>query len=929
MNRLTRRVPASLAVASVLFCAAAPLSARITGEAFKGSPFGIGTVTVPLSAADSEVVATRGYQLLEKNRRAVYPVFTQGVARRIFNALLGGGGSDSTLKVMFLFKGDEPLDLTVVTSRAHEVRVEPRTIRPNIFRVRMQTWWREYNAAARQQAKEGDYPPIIETYLTTMLGARLGFKPPLFSRTGQKDSDELQQTLKLLTGAESLHYSVIRDTVLGRSGLGDVADRPVPANIAWGPPADAAADADVAIEPIAMHVPAECLYIRFGTFDNFLWYQRLGDEYGGELNRMIRLRGHDAGMNRKIERQLQLKTTKAAELFGSRVVADVAMIGRDMFMREGAAIGMLFQSKNGLFETQTRGDRRAALNKLKDQGATLKELEIAGQKVTLLSTPDNQVRSFYAVDGSFHLVTSSRAMVERFFEVGEDKDALGQSAEFRHARTLMPIARDDTIFAYISTAFLRGLVSPQYQIELSRRMQAVADIELLQLASLAAQAEGMPHEDIEDLIASGFLPRGFGVRPDGSTLTIQEDGRIFNSLRGARGSFLPIPDVELTGVTAAEEAMYARRAEYYAQNWKQMDPLMVGFKRFWLDEEKAVERLVVDANVSPFGEEKYGWITSILGPPTKERVTLAPGDIVNVQASVKGGLLLPSIPPHTLFLRIQDIAPPATDLRPTGFFKMLEILQTTPGYLGAFPKPGFLDLLPFNLGGTFADAAGFSSLPFGVQRWQGGGFSLLSFDRGILAHVAPALRPEPTKDPAQIRITVGDLSRSKLVPLINSLNYQRAYQTTMGNVRMMHALTHQLQVPREQALETAQRLLNVNLVCSLDGGYELSDASGVLLWQSTRWSDHHAHTLPADYRAPILGWFRGLDAGLSKLGDRMIVHAEIDMQRKQAESVGLTLPKFSLFGNKNKERENSKSDPKPENLPIPPAKPQPSIPRGF
>ena len=34
----------------------------------------------------------------------------------------------------------------------------------------------------------------------------------------------LNVNLKLLAGAESLHYATMRDTILGRSGLGDVAD---------------------------------------------------------------------------------------------------------------------------------------------------------------------------------------------------------------------------------------------------------------------------------------------------------------------------------------------------------------------------------------------------------------------------------------------------------------------------------------------------------------------------------------------------------------------------------------------------------------------------------------------------------------------------------------------------------------------------------
>ena len=142
----------------------------------------------------------------------------------------------------------------------------------------------------------------------------------------------------------------------------------------------------------------------------------------------------------------------------------------------------------------------------------METVSIAGHDVSFLSTPDNRLRSFYAVDGEFHLVSTSQAIVQRFYEAGQGKNALGASTEFQLARRDMPLTREDTIFAYHSSAFFSHLLSPRYQIELTRRLQAVADTELLQLASLAATAEGVAGDSLAELIAGGFLPRGFGVR---------------------------------------------------------------------------------------------------------------------------------------------------------------------------------------------------------------------------------------------------------------------------------------------------------------------------------------------------------------------------------------------------------------------------------
>jgi hypothetical protein len=312
-------------------------------------------------------------------------------------------------------------------------------------------------------------------------------------------------------------------------------------------------------------------------------------------------------------------------------------------------------------------------------------------------------------------------------------------------------------------------------------------------------------------------------------------------------------------------------------------------------DDQGRERLVIDAHVSPFAEEKYGWITSLLGPPTRVRIQPAPGDVVTVQAVVKGGLLLPDIPLHHLFLGVQDNEP-LTDLPPPGFLRALAILQTTPGYLGAWPKPGFLDLLPFELGGRTTDSFGYSQLPFGVWRRQWDAFSALAFDPKLLAFVTPHLKPLEADNEAQIRIHVADLSQAKLRSWVNSLNYSRAYQASLGNAKLLHALSQQLGVPRDQALLVAEQLLDAKLVCTLEGEYGLNEHPGqIALWESTEWPNARQIARPADYQAPLLEWFRGLDSELTKYGDRLVVHSELDLQRKPTEP-SVQLPFFNLFG---------------------------------
>jgi hypothetical protein len=305
--------------------------------------------------------------------------------------------------------------------------------------------------------------------------------------------------------------------------------------------------------------------------------------------------------------------------------------------------------------------------------------------------------------------------------------------------------------------------------------------------------------------------------------------------------------------------------------------------------------LVIDANISPLAEEKYGWLMAMIGPPTDVRIVTPPDELISVQASLRGGPFAPGVVPHHLFLGVRDV-PPNANLQPQGFLEMARLLHETPGYLGSWPKLGFLDMLPFGLGGGEPDPNGFSRLLLGGWRWQGGDFSMLSFQREVLERTIADLRVEPTENPAQIRAHIGDLSQSNLARWLSFQSYERATQTSVGNAKLLQAMSQQLRVPRAEAMQKTEDLLNAKLVCSLDGKYELiAQGDAPPTWRSTEWPVA-GQSFPADYSAPILGWFRGLNADLTKYGDRLVMHAELDMQRAPDEQLRLELPLFNLFG---------------------------------
>ncbi len=493
--------------------------------------------------------------------------------------------------------------------------------------------------------------------------------------------------------------------------------------------------AEVKIEPIALRTPAECLYIRFGSFDNFLWMQDTLAKWGGDAQNLVALRGLDRGMSARMEKQLVLKQTAISRMLGGTVIADVAIIGGDMFFNEGASYGLLFQARNNFALSTSFSQQRS--ERISAGGATEEKITIAGHTVSLLTSPDGAVRSYYASDGDFHLVATSRWLVERFLATSKSKGAgsLGGSDEFRHARRIMPLERDDTVWLYFSDAFFRNITAPKYRIEMARRLQAVADIELVQLARLATAAEGRPGEQIEQLVAGGLLPAEFGPLPDGSH-TVLRGGKVYDSLRGRRGSFLPVGDVPVERATRAEVSEYGKFADFYRDQWGRLDPIIAGVKRTSLKDNR--ERVVVDVLMTPFAPQHFDTLRKWLGPADAQRLAPVAGDMAAVD------LVLTR---QRMFAGLRDVGPPTVG-GAMGWFPLGKIRDFLVGYVGSTGELGMLNIL--NLGiPPGSDPNGYAISPLGGWRRQWGEFTVFSFQRDMLETVVPQLRFEPAQRPAK------------------------------------------------------------------------------------------------------------------------------------------------------------------------------------
>jgi hypothetical protein len=896
-------------------------------EAIAGAPFGVGRLSIRLPDARPGFFGERDFTLTDAQGRVFYAAFDFQPVRAILREVLN---RPQTVTVHFLFTGNEPLDLELFAPSAVRMRVVPRRDPVAHDRLLAQ-WWEQYTDAATRAARTDEYPQLVDSYLLSMLSQRLELPPTQIDRRLFPQPD-LDESLGVLLGTESIRLKV-QDEVMSGPNRPAGADQPLPTPAAF-PEVIAPDVKDVKIEEIALHVPEECFYVRFGNFPNYLWFSRLLTEFGGELRNLVAMRGLDYQLNMRQEQQLALKESALAELLGPQVIADVALIGHDMFLREIAAIGILFQARNNFgLSADIRSQRAAALAANKDAEETT--IEVAGNKVSFLSTPDNRIRSFYAVDGDFHFVTSSRTLVQRFYEAGAGKGALGKSAEFRLARSEVPLEREDSVFAYLSSAFFENLLSPHYRIEMTRRLRSAAEIDLVRMARLAATNESRPHDTIDDLVRGGFLPPGVGERSDGTGLVLLENGDVADSLRGRLNSFTPVADIAFDTVTPAEARDYRRFADSLQTRWQRIDPIVVAAKRF-AGEAPQFEQVALDVRMTPLAADNYSMLMNFVGPPSIDRMAPLRGNVATVEAVTRGR------GPESvhLYAGVLDTGVPfnfADDLL-GGLRAMLNLKF----YFGGWPNAGMFSF--FGLRDDLpVDRNGFGRPTALLWQRTDGPFVTGSTDPDVLADVTPRFRIVEAERPAQLWLQLGDLNRSELAALINGYGYFRARQITGGNLRFMHRLTTQLGVAPQNAQTVAENLVGGQLVCALGGELKLDQPRGGLAtWYSTGW-DRDASRLitavPRGFTTPPLDWLRGaqLDAALTP--QELSAHAIVVMHRRapptaiaptagaapETESILPAFPFKGLdwFGGKKDNGETEKSSDKPSAKPSPDTKKQP------
>lgn len=842
----------------------------LEATAVPGEPFGVGRVELELPRELlPPVLGVEGVRIVERNGRVLYPAIELRPVRTLLRNVLD---RPAKATIYFLFRGSDRLELAIEGVGRVPLALTPRRDSRG-HRELLEEWWEEYARRPGVLKAEPDYPLVVDNYLQSMLAYRL--RLPLRAGDAEPSLEErLVAELGLPFGSERQRLALVRQRFLRAEAPLEPADRPLPeaapAEELRLPPIGQ----DVLIEPIAERVPAECLYVRYGSFGNFLWFQDTLAQWGGDVQNLVALRGLDDDARGRIERRLVLSTSPLSRLLGDAVIADAAFVATDLRIADGTAFGLLFQARNNTLLTANLVQQRAERLQAGD-GVVEQKLTIDGRPVSLLVSADGGVRSYYAADEGFHFVTTSETLVRRFLETGKATRSLGRSDDFRLARSMLPLERQDAVFIYLSDAFLRELSSLRYRIESARRDAALADMEIVQLAVLAAAAEGKPAGSVEELIEGGFLPGGFGARADGSR-AVFDKGVVYDSLRGHRGALKPAVDVETSSATQEEVEAYGRLSRSLTDRLGRMPPVCLAVQRSQAG--KGRQRIAVDLRLAPLSNRLFERLAEVVGPPEGRRLAPVPGDLVAFEAV---------LPQQRLFGGLADLRPPSPSIAGL-ILGATSLREMAVGYMGWVGQPGPLALAD-RLTNAPPDPAGFSRGRLGLWRRQYGEFVLYSFQPEVLQKVPPLLKYADTEREAQFWGRIEDVSQSRAAPMINRLGYARTYQTAAGNLRLLNQLETQLHVPGAHAREAAELILDARLVCPLGGEYEYRATSeDVGYWISTAMEKlpppgPFGAGAPAQFVAPPLRWFRGLEIESAVLRDRAAARLEVEMESVQSD----------------------------------------------
>lgn len=471
-------------------------------------------------------------------------------------------------------------------------------------------------------------------------------------RPTQERKTDLAEAMSLYTGMTSINEALQTDRgLMVRSELGNAKEQTVPLASVEGVPLPkhpweemlTKAQKVPKIEAMAKHIPDDMLYLHLGDLRTAIRLANDSDDWLESLLHAVEARPAASHLIARYEQELMLERMGLAETLGPLAVDGMAITLGDPFIREGTDVSLVFEVKERslLMAALSAYEAKA---RARTPGLTESEYKVGEHAVRLVSSPDGRVRQHRLELGGLVVLSNSRAAIERFVAVADEKaPSLADSGDFRWMRAEYPYdpAAEDG-FLFMGDAFVTRAVSPHTKILEGRRMAAKADLMAVGFAQLLyGMLEGAPAASTEALLASGLLDKAELTHADGSAIVLDPKLGARSEHWGRVDALTALADLPLTHVSPDEQAAYTRFRDTYQSYWRgYIDPIAVRLRR-----SPDGKTLSADARMMPLvsGTEYDDLIgkvgTTAIAPPAKvsgARWTLAIGEDAPIRRDLGG-----------------------------------------------------------------------------------------------------------------------------------------------------------------------------------------------------------------------------------------------------------------------------------------------------
>jgi hypothetical protein len=350
-------------------------------------------------------------------------------------------------------------------------------------------------------------------------------------------------------------------------------------------------------EPLAALVPAEFYYLRAADLDVLFQLSDQVDAWATPIVGALDRQAAERDLASRYETELGLGRTALARALGKEVVAQVALVGSDPYLREGSDVSVIFQVKQrALFEAGLAGTLATRAREHGSVAATTTTYQ--GVAVRITASPDGAVRQHRATVGDVEIVSNSLGAMKRILDAIQGKrPRLADEKDFAYLLARDADVRADAL-GFMGDRFVGEVIGPRQKVLEARRQIALAELMTPGFAALLhGWMTGRAPASVDELLAAHLLSKD-ELKHGGGAPIDWKPGEAARSVFGTPAALTPLLDLPAPDlVTESERAAYERFSRTYETYWRSfIDPAAI---RVTVDTTAAGTTLGADLRIVP------------------------------------------------------------------------------------------------------------------------------------------------------------------------------------------------------------------------------------------------------------------------------------------------------------------------------------------